>query len=81
MVAEAVEPSCFGTFQSLGGCVECAASEWCKDFTLRLDLEAMERDEGADWWLDGCCFTAERRCYADYERDTRSTGVDVRSPS
>ena len=32
--------ACFGSFQPEGDCIECAASLWCADFTIRLDEEA-----------------------------------------
>ena len=43
---------CFGAFQAEGRCLDCAAALWCQDFTLRLDEEAMMREEGQSWYMD-----------------------------
>lgn len=53
MCAEAGhEPSCFGAFQPEGRCLDCAATLWCQDFTIRLDMEAMAQLEGQEWYTD-----------------------------
>jgi hypothetical protein len=52
--------SCFGSFQPEGDCIECAASLWCADFTIRLDEEAGAFEDCKSWQEDKLELSLER---------------------
>jgi hypothetical protein len=52
MVPRQDEPSCFGTFLPKARCDECPAGLWCRDFTLRVETAALEREEHERWFQE-----------------------------
>lgn len=65
---------CFGQFSTKGSCDICPAAQWCEDYTIRCDLEAMEEEEHWSWLYDQDFDEIERKWHE------RKTNESSRNP-